>query len=149
MDSIEERIDRLEAESEINRLLADYAHGIDRKEMDRFMKIFHEDGVFSIPGLFDSAQGTEAIESLLREVWDGSPETHHWITNATVDFTGPDAATGDAHTICFLRTAGGEEGFVTAYYDNSYERRDGAWRATSVTVNMQWSKKVDFGEMPG
>jgi hypothetical protein len=105
--------------------------------------------VFSIPGLFDSAQGTEAIESLLREVWDGSPETHHWITNATVDFTGPDAATGDAHTICFLRTAGGEEGFVTAYYDNSYERRDGAWRATSVTVNMQWSKKVDFGEMPG
>ena len=147
MDSLEERIDRLEAESEINRLLADYAHGIDRKELDRFMKIFHDDGEFAIPGMFEAAHGTEAIESLVREVWDGSPETHHWITNATIDFAGPDTATGDAHTICFLRTADGEEGVVCAYYDNSYERRDGAWRANSVAVHVQWMKKVEFGEI--
>jgi len=147
MDNLEERIDRLEAESEINRLLADYAHGIDRKELDRFMKIFHDDGEFAIPGMFEAAHGTKAIESLVREIWEGSPETHHWITNATIDFAGPDTATGDAHTICFLRTADGEEGFVCAYYDNSYERRDGAWRANSVAVHVQWMKKVEFGEI--
>jgi uncharacterized protein (TIGR02246 family) len=147
MDNLEERIDRLEAESEINRLLADYAHGIDRKELDRFMKIFHDDGEFAIPGMFEAAHGTKAIESLVREIWEGSPETHHWITNATNDFVGPDTATGDAHTICFLRTADGEEGVVCAYYDNSYERRDGAWRANSVAVHVQWMKKVEFGEI--
>jgi hypothetical protein len=47
--------------------------------------------------------------AVLRAIWEGMPETHHWITNITVDFTGPDTAVGDAHVLTFVRTAGGRE----------------------------------------
>lgn len=144
---IEERVDRLESETAIKHLMDDYAFGCDRKDPDRFMKVFHDDAEYAIPGAFGTAVGREKIESTLRQIWEVSPETHHWITNIGVDFSGPDAATGDAQTICFVRTSSGGEGFVCAYYDNSYERRDGIWRATSISLEVPWWKKVEFGDL--
>jgi hypothetical protein len=36
---------------------------------------------------------------------------------------------------------------VYAYYDNTYERRDGVWRAASITLEVTWRKQVEFGDL--
>ena len=74
------------------------------------------------------------------------PETHHWITNVTVDFTGMDSASGEAHVITYGRDISGAEGFLSAVYRNQYERRDGVWKATSIALEIQWFKQVEFGD---
>lgn len=145
--TVEERLDRVESRSAIERLMADYAFGCDRKDRERFMGVFHEDAEYFIPGDFGTSTGSAQIEETLRAIWAGMPETRHLITNVTVDFTGPDSAKGDAHVICYSRMANGREGFVYAYYDNRYERRDGVWRASSISLEVPWWKLVEFGDM--
>jgi len=43
------RIERLEAESAIRRLMADYCHGFDKREWDRFASVW-QDGSPTAPG---------------------------------------------------------------------------------------------------
>lgn len=142
--SVEERIDQLEARGAIRELLADYAHGCDRHQADRFIRIWHEDAVWNVGGAFGTATGAEEIEKVLNDIWTASPETHHWITDVTVRFTGPDSAEGDAHTICYVRNAEDDELFVSCDYDNTYERRNGQWRVATLTLKIDWWKKVEL-----
>jgi uncharacterized protein (TIGR02246 family) len=144
---IEERLDRLESTDAIQRLMADYALGFDRHDRERFMHVFHEGAVYNIPGDFGKSSGTSEIEAALCEIWKACPGTHHWITNVTVEFAGPDTAAGDAHVITYVRTSAGGEGFVHADYDNLYGRRNGLWRATSISLDVPWWKQVTFGSL--
>ena len=41
--SDDSRIDELVAYEEIRRLVADYAHGVDKRDRDRFVSVWHED----------------------------------------------------------------------------------------------------------
>lgn len=91
------RIERLEARAAIERLMADYAFGCDQKDVQRFLGVFHDDAEYVGPT--GASVGHEAIRESIRPIWQMLPETHHWITNVTVDFTGVDSASGEAHVI--------------------------------------------------
>jgi uncharacterized protein (TIGR02246 family) len=143
-----ERLEKLEARAAIGELMADYAHGCDEKDADRFMRIWHEDAVYDLGGSFGVATGHEEIRPKLSEIWELSPETRHWITDVTVDFSAPERATGNAHTICFVQTADGTELFCSAWYDNVYESREGTWRMAECHLTVHWWKQLDFNTLP-
>jgi hypothetical protein len=143
--SVEERIDQLESREAIKTLMADYAFGCDRHDRDRFMRIWHDDADWYIGGAFGSASGAAEIEKALEGIWEASPETHHWITNITVNFVGENSAEGDAHTICFVKNAEGAELFVSCDYANRYERlSDRGWRMAACNLDVHWWKKVEL-----
>jgi uncharacterized protein (TIGR02246 family) len=143
-----ERLEKLEARAAIGELMADYAHGCDEQDAERFMRIWHDDALYDLGGGFGSATGHEEIRAKLAEIWELSPETRHWITDVTVDFAGADKATGNAHTLCFVNNAEGQELFCSAWYDNVYERRDGAWRIAECHLTVHWWKQLDFNTLP-
>jgi uncharacterized protein (TIGR02246 family) len=142
-DTIVGRIERLEARAAIERLMADYAFGCDQKDAQRFLGVFHDDAEYVGPTA--ATVGHEAIRETIRQIWQMLPETHHWITNVTVDITGVDSASGEAHVITYGRGISGVEGFLCAVYRNQYERRDGVWKAASIALETQWFKQVEFG----
>jgi uncharacterized protein (TIGR02246 family) len=142
--SVEQRLDQIESRGAIREVMADYAYGCDNHDGDRFMRIFHDDGVWNVGGVFGDANGAEEIKKVLEEIWVSSPETHHWITDVTVRFTGDNNAEGDAHTICYVKNSEGDELFVSCDYDNAYERRNGQWRMARCTLDVHWWKKVEL-----
>jgi uncharacterized protein (TIGR02246 family) len=145
--SVEQRLDQVESRQAIREVMAGYAFGCDNHDGERFMRIFHDDAIWNVGGIFGDANGAEEIKKVLEDIWVSSPETRHWITDVTVDFAGADSATGDAHTICFVKNSDGDELFVACDYDNSYERRDGTWRMSRCTLNVHWWKKVELESM--
>jgi ketosteroid isomerase-like protein len=143
--SVEERIDQLESREAIKTLMADYAFGCDQHDRDRFMRIWHDDAEYVVGGIFGTANGAPEIEKTLEGIWASSPETHHWITNVTVNFDMTHAAEGDAHTICYVKNSEGDELFVSCDYANRYERRgDGDWRLAVCKLDVHWWKKVEL-----
>lgn len=46
---LETRIDRLESQFELHRLVSEYCHGVDKRDLDRFADIWHEDAVYFSP----------------------------------------------------------------------------------------------------
>ena len=147
-NSLAARLDRLEARAAFGELLADYAYGADRHDLDRFMRIWTDDAEWVLGGALGSAKGTEAIRAKMQEVWGLCPETQHWITDITANFSGPDEASGEAHTICHVRNAEGRELFVACDYDNRYERHDGVWLLSACRLEVHWWKAVEMDTLP-
>jgi uncharacterized protein (TIGR02246 family) len=142
--AILDRLDRVESRNEIDELLADYAFCCDRHDADRFMGIWTDDAEYHVGGAFGDASGKEEIRKVLDGIWESSPETHHWITDRIVRFADADAATGEAHTICHVKNAEGQELFVSCDYDNRYVRQDGRWLISACRLDVHWWKTVDL-----
>jgi gamma-hexachlorocyclohexane dehydrochlorinase len=146
--SIEARLDELESRNAIAELSAKYAHGIDGKNDDIFLPIWHEDALFNIGGEFGRFAGRENMLAAMRSIEKAWEQTHHWITNLVVEFQDSDHATGRADTTCTCIDHDGVYVMVSAIYDDRYERRDGLWRfaVRDLIVHYRWSTETqDYG----
>ncbi|MEZ5121006.1 MAG: nuclear transport factor 2 family protein [Solirubrobacterales bacterium] len=84
---------RLESVQEISRLGAEYCHGLDGRDMDRFLRIWHpEAGGSSGPDVRPVGHA-EIRELVSGGIWPAFSETHHWMSNLVIDVDG-DTATG-------------------------------------------------------
>jgi len=150
VDELRRRLDRLESRAAVDALMANYAFGSDRREIERLLAVFHADAVYAVGAPFGTSTGHAAIAATVRTMWSGAEETHHWITNVVVDELEGDHAMADAHALVYVRTAAGPEGFLSAAYRVACERRDGAWRVAEMTVRTDWQKRVGFADLlPG
>ncbi len=61
------RIERLEAESVIRRLVADYCHGFDKRDWDRFFGVWHDGAVWAILDAEVSSSGCRRSWRRVRE----------------------------------------------------------------------------------
>src|SRR5690606_33012398 len=90
--TLEQRVERIEAESEIRRLLIEYGKFLDAKDFASYAALFAEDGVWQ--GGFGSFTGPAAIEAMLTENL-GAPEpgfvnksNFHMLTNPLIAIDG-------------------------------------------------------------
>jgi uncharacterized protein (TIGR02246 family) len=131
----ESRIDELVAYEEIRRLVADYAHGVDKRDRDRFAAVWHEDAEWQpMPG-GDWLKGRDAIVDALGPIWDGNRETHHWTSNHSIQVDG-DSATGLVDLDCVLQTADAQWFRVAAAWHDDYERRGERWAIARRTIEI-------------
>jgi uncharacterized protein (TIGR02246 family) len=145
--SIEERLAQVEAKQAIRELMAGYSYGCDHQDRERFLSIWTDDAHWDLGEAFGVAEGKDAIERVLETIWVESPETRHWITDVTVDFTGPESAKGQAHTICYIRNAKGQELFCACDYDNEYAMGDGGWQIAKCLLTVHWWKTLPFADL--
>ena len=103
----ETTIRELQAYEHIRRLAADYAHGVDKRDADRFGSVWCEDAEWQPMPDGDWARGREAIVTAIKAIWDGVAETHHWTANHSIEVDG-DSATGLADADCVMCTPDGQ-----------------------------------------
>jgi|tagenome__1003787_1003787.scaffolds.fasta_scaffold20664058_1 hypothetical protein len=129
--TVEQRLEAIEADLAIRRLIAEYAHGTDRRDLERFKAIWHDDAVFHLGEPLGSVRGRDAIgETARTQMWPNSRFTHHWTVNVSIQVDGA-TATSMANAFASVMDAAGNRFAVSVTYDDEFERRDGVWGFTS------------------
>ncbi len=134
--SIGERLDEIESRAAIAALVAGYCEGVDHRDMDRFMGLWHDDSELSIDGGRGTFQGTERLRASQDGVAKAWARTWHWTSNHTATFQDADHATGrsDVFAVCEHHDGRGTC-LVGGTYVDAYERRNGEWRFATRAIN--------------
>lgn len=129
------KLDELVAYEEIRRLVADYAHGADKRDAERFRSVWTEDAAWQpMPG-GDWSRGLDAIMASIQAVWDGLAESHHWFCNLSIRVEG-DTATGLSDADCVVRSPDDQWFRIAATYSDTYAREEGRWGIKERTVQV-------------
>lgn len=136
------RLDAIEDRFQIDRLVSDYCHGVDKRDVDRFMSIWHDDAEWLIGEPFGDFAGAEAIRHCTVDlIWPAFEESQHWTTNLAVDIDG-DSASG----VCDVWATGivaATPVFIAATYYDDFERRGGRWGIAKRKVDMYYFSAFD------
>lgn len=133
----DDRLRRLLDESEIRALLARYARGIDRRDMDTVRSCYHPDAT-DAHGQYNGDVEGFIQNSISR--WTGRSEamTHHF-GQALIEIDG-DAAWAETYCLCYIRLRPEEQGGsamdrlgIIRFVDR-LERRNGEWRIANRKV---------------
>jgi hypothetical protein len=139
------RLDIIESRIQISELAAGYCEGLDGRDADRFIGIWHDHATYVAPGDRGTFHGPQELKGYLDKVARAWAATHHWGTNHTVRFSSPDRATGrsDAFAVCVTHSA--EPYLISATYHDVYRRDAGVWTIERRTVDQRWVSAVVAG----
>lgn len=123
----------------IETLLADYADHIDDGDFDAVGALFSRGRVCDASGAV-LADGAEAVrhlyEATTRRYPDGTPRTHHAVTNVAIVMTGS-TATARSRFVVFQAVAeGGLRPVITGRYQDSFACRHGIWHFTERRMDV-------------
>jgi len=86
------RLERLENESALTRLVYNYCHGIDRRDLERFLNIWNVDAIWDAGAPLGRCTGIAEIQKGLSEgVWPAFRASQHWTTNLVFEIDGDKA----------------------------------------------------------
>lgn len=142
--SVEARLARLEARTEIEELRANYCYHVDDADGEAFASLFAEDAVLD----FGSA-GRYAGREELREFVESVVPDHyafivHMVHNPVVEVDG-DEATGRWYFEAPATTAGGDDVWIQGRYDDEYVRVDDVWRFAAVVARFNYVADYETG----
>ncbi len=124
MNTLEERLARMEAKDEIRELTHRYCHGVVDGDADRIVELFCQDGVFRTHTL--APQG----HAELLEFYSGGVggKTHKpFVQNHVIEFEDEERATGRCSVE--IRVWQDNEAYTQAgHYHDRYRKEDGRWR---------------------
>lgn len=128
--SLEARIQRIEDELAIRRILVDYAAFLDGRDYARYAALFTADGEWTGGG--GSHKGQAAIRGMLETVLGkpGAPNraNFHIISNPQVDLTG-DRATARSRYLFVMRAPDGRpQPSLAGIYTDELVREKGQWK---------------------
>src|SRR5438105_14259120 len=84
-------------------LVAEFAHGMDNRDLDRAMATWHPRGVFTIAP--DTVlDGLSAIRADPERMWAAHREVYHWFTNLWISVAGEATMHGECRLGALLRT---------------------------------------------
>ena len=127
--SLEERMQLVEDELAIRRILVDYAAFLDGRDYEGYANLFTPEGEWANEG--GSRKGRDQIRAMLEVMGPaGSPnaENYHLISNPRIDLDG-DRATATSRYLFVMR---GPEGQPTpalaGVYRDEFVRHEGEWK---------------------
>ena len=136
MASLEDRIARLEAESQIRQLVARYCFYIDDRRIDDIASLFtHDARLRSSDGVMD-ATGVDAIIEQYHRRFDVLGPGHHFMHDIQIDFVGDgrSEATGRVTGHAELWRTG--KMMVTALrYKDLYRNTDDGWKLADREIS--------------
>ena len=116
-------------------LIAEFAHGIDSRDLERALATWHPDGVFTIaPDTVLS--GTNALRAHLEETWAAYPEVYQWVTNLTISVTGETTMRGECRLGAMLRAHSGTTLLEVATDAFECTKETGDWLFASHTLTI-------------
>ncbi|MBO9576934.1 MAG: nuclear transport factor 2 family protein [Sphingobium sp.] len=126
------RIQALEDELAIRRIITDYATNLDAHDFAAYAALFAKNGTWETGTTV--RHGSAEIQQMLLGLYGPTPagytnaESYHLVSNMAVTVTG-DKATARSRHLLVLRGPGGHPTPTLAgYYDDDYIREDGKWK---------------------
>jgi ketosteroid isomerase-like protein len=142
IDSLTQRLDKVESHIAIQQLVARYAWYLDGRDIDGIVSLYVDDVKVGPPA---PGIGHDALRLWFnRSVHYWYRSIHH-IGGHVIDFVDPDHATGIVQ--CRVEQEVGDRWVTTVVlYNDVYERRDGAWRFGHRHGQPEWC--YDYGNDP-
>lgn len=132
LEALTGRLDMVEAELALHRLVHDYCVGADHRDRLRWEAVWALDAVWeaSPDRVFT---GLDAICFAVEQQWRTFPVMQHSTTNHTVAISG-DAATGWSDVVVLAQLPDLRWVIGGGRYEDEYRRREGVWRMTRRRV---------------
>lgn len=129
MSTLEDRIARLEAESQIRQLVARYCFYIDDREIDRVATLFTDDGTLRSADGVMNATGVGAIIDQYHGRFDVLGPGHHFMHDIQIDFVGDGKAEAAGRVTGHAELWRNGKMMVAAIrYKDVYRNTDDGWR---------------------
>ncbi len=130
------RVERLEDELAIHRLLVTYGLGVDCGDPDRGASVFTEDGVYDVD--VGRMEGREAVRAMIRGPRHQEMVGHcaHQIGPAVITFDAPDRASAVGYSRVYLETRAGTHIYRVSTNRWELVKRNGAWLIARRTTRM-------------
>ena len=143
MPTLEQRIQTLEDREAIRELIANYCRGVDGRDEQLFMSVFHDDARYLIGGTFGDAIGTDDIKAMLHGLWSTFTEMHHWATNVVIEVDGDQARAWCNADVTGTDTKGRALMFAASYTDQLRRVGEGAtWKFTERDIDRHYMTPV-------
>lgn len=151
--SLEERVQRIEDEAAIERIILDYAVTLDARDFDAYVALFAREGVWRNGNTVRTGPG-EIREMLVGIYGEPDPgyvnaDSYRIVSNIEIELDG-DRATASSRQLTIMR---GENGAPTpalsGVYEDEFIREDGAWKILSrvdhtiMPTPEQWRQQME------
>lgn len=114
----------MESRNEITRLIHEYCHGADKRDLERFSAVWAIDGVW-IAG-DDPVVGIGDIRATIQRQWELIPDYHHWSSNVVISIDG-ERATAESDVSVAARFDDGSWARSGGTYLDIFKRIKGRW----------------------
>ena len=109
-----------------------YCHRIDSGDYEGWASLFTEDGVFDAGEAF---RGYDELLSFAADVFDEQyAQTAHIVATPVIEVDG-DSASGQFYLYFLTEAPDGTVSWRQSRYEDEFERVDGEWRISSVTID--------------
>jgi len=141
--SLEQRVERMEAESAIRRMLVEYGAYLDGRDYAAYAGLFAKDGVWT--GGFGSFTGPAAIEKMLADNL-GAPapgfinkSSFHMMSNPLISIDGDRATVTSSYLFWTKSAANTPNPALAGRYVDEFVRENGAWKI---------ARRTTYGQVP-
>jgi uncharacterized protein (TIGR02246 family) len=125
---VADRIRVLEDREAIKEVIANYCHGVDKRDKNLFLSLWVEDAEWRIGAPFGDFKGRAQIGDVLEQIWQALPTSEHFTTNVVIDVRG-DEAEAMSDVFCTATDSAGRAIMIAATYrDHLVRGSDGRWR---------------------
>ena len=151
----EQRLQRLEDESAIRRIIEDYAARLTARDFDGYVALFAPDGTWRNGSTMKN--GRAEIKAMLVKMFPDTPanyvntNSYMLVSNIRIDLHG-DRANAHSRQLSVIR---GKDGnpvpVLSGMYEDEFIRLDGQWRIlhrndiTFIPTPEEWQKKMASG----
>lgn len=141
--SLEQRLQRVEDELAIRRIIVDYSATQDARDYAGYANLFAREGEW-VNGKAVH-KGREAIYKMLVDLYGQPPagfvnkESYHISSNVQVDVQGDRATARSRHLLIWRGPNGEPQPALAGRYEDDYIREDGQWKIL---------RRVDYPVMP-
>jgi ketosteroid isomerase-like protein len=122
----------------IEDLMADYADHIDDGDFGAVGRLFSEGRVCDPTGAV-LAEGADAVsglyEATTRRYAEGTPRTHHAVTNVAISVDGDNGTARSRFTVYQAVSGGSLRPIITGRYRDTFTRADGLWHFTERRID--------------
>lgn len=149
--TVEQRLQRVEDELAIHRIIVDYAATLDGRDYAAYAALFAPDGEWSGGGSGATHKGRAAIEKMLSMLGPAGAENnanYHLVSNPRIDLDG-DRATATSRYLFVMRGKDGQPTPALAgTYADEFVRIDGEWKiqrrvaSDIMPTREEWAKFI-------
>jgi uncharacterized protein (TIGR02246 family) len=136
VDGLARRVQALEDELAIHRLIVRYGLGVDTGDAERAAGVFTEDAVYDVDGPL-LMNGRQGVRDMVRGPRHQAmlPNCAHQIGPAVVELAG-DRAVATGYSRVYVRRPAGIEIYRVSFNRWELERRDGEWLIARRTTRL-------------
>lgn len=143
LEALEQRVQRVEDELAIRRVIVEYAVRLDARDLDAYLDLFAENGVWQIGDTVrrGRAEIGEMLASLYgeTEIEPFGYERYRIVSNMQIDVDGDRATARSRHLSVVRGENGNPEPILAGLYEDELVREGGEWKIL---------RRVDYPVMP-